>query len=343
MKTSDFDYQLPAALIAQFPAERRDGSRLMVLHRSTRTIEHRHFHDISEYLAAGDCLVINETKVVPARLRGERIPGGGRIEVFLLRRSGERIWEVLVKPGKRAPVGTRIQFADGLSTATIIEKMEDGRRHIQFENGTMGEELMERWGEVPLPPYINRKPVDADRDRYQTVYAKQGGAVAAPTAGLHFTEEVLDIIRRKGVNIVPILLHVGLGTFRPVTAEDPREHPMEAEYYEISAQGADLINRVKAAKGRIVAVGTTTAKALESAVNGDGRLSKATGWSDIFIRPMFAFHVVDSLLTNFHLPRSTLLMLVSAFADRDFILASYQEAIERKYRFYSYGDAMLIV
>ena len=343
MKTSDFDYQLPAERIAQFPAERRDASRLMVLHRSTRTIEHRHFHDIHEYLAAGDCLVINETRVVPARLRGERTPAGGRIEVFLLRQAGGTVWEVLVKPGKRAPVGTRIQFAGGLSTATIIEKMEDGRRYIQFENGTTAEELMERWGEVPLPPYINRRPVEADRDRYQTIYAKQGGAVAAPTAGLHFTEEVLYVIRKKGVSVVPVLLHVGLGTFRPVTAEDPGEHPMEAEYYEIPSDGAALINRAKAAGGRIVAVGTTTVKALESAVNGDGRLSETTGWSDMFIRPPFAFHMVDSLITNFHLPRSTLLMLVSAFADQDFVLAAYHEAIEQKYRFYSYGDAMLIV
>lgn len=343
MKTLDFDYQLPKELIAQFPAEKRDESRLMVLDRTARTIGHGQFHDIVDYLNTGDCLVINETKVFPARLWGRRIPSGGRLEIFLLREQKERLWEALVKPGKRAPIGARVSFGEESFIGKIVDRRSDGRRLVQFENGTKVEQLLRNWGNVPLPPYVNRRPVESDRSRYQTVYAKTEGAVAAPTAGLHFTEELINAIREKRVIIVPILLHVGLGTFRPVTTEDPRKHPMEAEYFEISAESVEIINKVKGEGGRIVAVGTTTVKALESAVDEENRLVNTKGWSDTFIYPPFVFHIVDCLLTNFHLPRSTLLMLVGAFADREFILEAYREAINQKYRFYSYGDAMLII
>ena len=343
MKTSDFDYQLPKELIAQFPAEKRDESRLMVLDRTTKSIAHRQFPDILDYLQAGDCLVINETKVFPARLWGRRIPTGGKIEVFLLSEQKEGLWEALVKPGRRAIVGTRIRFGDGSIVGKIVDRMSDGKRLVQFENEIKIGDFLDHWGDVPLPPYVHRKPVESDRERYQTVYAKTQGAVAAPTAGLHFTEQLMDDIRRKGVILVPILLHVGLGTFRPITTHDPREYPMEDEYFEIPPQSAHTINRIRSEQAKIVAVGTTTVKALESAISEDNLLQSVKGWTRTFIYPPFTFRVVDILLTNFHLPRSTLLLMVSAFADREFILEAYREAIDQKYRFYSYGDAMLIL
>ncbi|MFQ6091983.1 MAG: tRNA preQ1(34) S-adenosylmethionine ribosyltransferase-isomerase QueA [bacterium] len=343
MRTSDFDYHLPKELIAQFPAERRDESRLMVLDRSTKRIAHNCFQDVVGYLRRGDCLVINETKVLPARLRGRKTPTGGKIEVLLLREQREGRWEALVKPGRRAEVGTRVSFGDGSAVARILDRMSDGRRLVQFENGTKVEALLERWGQVPLPPYVDRRPVETDRDRYQTVYASRPGAVAAPTAGLHFTEDLIEEIKEKGILVVPILLHVGLGTFRPVTTEDPRQYPMEAEYFEIPPEAAEIINRAKREEGRIVAVGTTTVKALESAVDEGNRLMGTKGWTDTFIYPPYTFRIVDCLLTNFHLPRSPLLMLVSAFADQELILEAYREAIKQRYRFYSYGDAMFIL
>ncbi|UCE19069.1 MAG: tRNA preQ1(34) S-adenosylmethionine ribosyltransferase-isomerase QueA [Gemmatimonadota bacterium] len=343
MKTSDFDYQLPQELIAQFPAVKRDESRLMVLDRPRKSIEHRRFRDIVEYLNAGDCLVVNETKVFPARLRGKRIPTGGTVEIFLLREQKKGLWEALVQPGRRTQKGLRVSFGADAFTGEIVDRMNDGKRLIQFEEGVDIEELITNWGEVPLPPYVKREPVDTDRIRYQTVYAKIPGAVAAPTAGLHFTDDLLGTIKRKHVHIVPILLHVGPGTFRPVTTDDPREYPMEAEYFEISTETAEIINRAKKKKARIMAIGTTTVKALETAVDSGGRLVHRTGWTDMYIYPPFPFRIVNCLVTNFHLPRSTLIMLVSAFADREFILEAYQKAIEQRYRFYSYGDAMLIL
>jgi S-adenosylmethionine:tRNA ribosyltransferase-isomerase len=343
MRTSDFEYQLPTELIAQFPSERRDESRCMVLHRSTKSIEHRQSRDIAEYLHEGDCLVVNETKVFPARLWGKRIPAGGTIEVFLVRERTEGLWEALVRPGRKARTGLRISFGRDAFTGEIVDRMNNGKRLIQFEKGIIIEDVLETYGEVPLPPYITRKPGASDRNRYQTVYAKTRGAVAAPTAGLHFTDELMDEIRKKGADIVPILLHVGPGTFRPVTTDDPREYTMDAEYFEISPETAKTVNRAKNSGKRIFAIGTTTVKALETASDEGDRLVHRKGWTDMFIYPPFPFRIVDCLLTNFHLPRSTLLMLVSAFADREFILEAYREAIERKYRFYSYGDAMLIL
>ena len=343
MRTSDFDYQLPEELIAQFPAEKRDESRLLVLDRSTKNIEHRKFRDIVGYLREGDCIVVNETKVIPARLWGRRIPTGGKVEVFLLRERRERLWEALVKPGRKAVAGSRISFGDNSYTGQIVDRMNDGRRLILFENGLDIEGLLKDWGEIPLPPYVNREPVESDRNRYQTIYAKTEGAVAAPTAGLHFTDELMDEFRQRGVFLVPILLHVGIGTFRPVTTDDPREYPMEAEYFEVSPEAAEAVNRAKSEKARIIAIGTTTVKALETAVDRENRLVQRKGWADTFIYPPYTFRIVDCLLTNFHLPRSSLLMLVSALADRESILEAYREAIERKYRFYSYGDAMLIL
>jgi len=342
MKITEYDYTLPQELIAQFPVERRDESRLMIVRRGEQSIEHKRFHDIASFLHQGDCLVVNETKVFPSRLRARRVPTGAQIEVFLLRAHDETLWETLVKPGRRATVGTRLRFEDGMS-GEVIDLLEDGRRLIRFDGDEPVTDFMDRWGEVPLPPYVSRRPTEADRDRYQTVYAKEPGAVAAPTAGLHFTDELLDTLKMKSVRIAPVLLHVGIGTFRPVSTEDPREHQMESEYYEISTGSADMINEIKCEGGRIVAVGTTTVRTLESAVDEEKRLKKQSGWTDMFIYEPYTFKVVDVLLTNFHLPRSTLLMLVSAFAGREFIMEAYQEAIKEKYRFYSYGDAMLIL
>ena len=343
MRTSDFDYYLPKELIAQFPPDRRDESRLMVLERSTQRSVHTCFRDVVRYLRRGDSLVINETKVLPTRLWGRKTPTGGKLEVFLLREHSDHVWEALVNPGRRAPVGTQVSFGEECSVGTIVDRMSGGKRLVQFEDETRVEELLNRWGEIPLPPYINRKPVHADRERYQTVYAKKPGAVAAPTAGLHFTEALIAEVASRGVSVVRVLLHVGLGTFRPVTTEDPRQYAMEAEYFEISTESAERINKTKRDGGRIVAVGTTTVRALESAAGEGNRVRSMKGWAETFIYPPYTFRVIDCLLTNFHLPRSTLLMLVSAFAGRELILEAYRKAIAQRYRFFSYGDAMLIL
>jgi len=346
MNLSDFDYTLPEGRIAQYPSGQRDQSRLMVLHRSDGHIEHRQFMDLLDYVHEGDALVINETRVLSARLIGHKEHTGGRAEVLLLRRIGDGVWEALVRPGRRMPVGTRLIFGDHELIAQIVQRSPDGLRIIRFEGEDI-EGKLKHLGQTPLPPYIHREPIELDRERYQTVYAKREGAVAAPTAGLHFTPHLLDQIRAKNVAVIPILLHVGIGTFRPVSVEDPRTHRMEAEYYEINLHAADQINRTKARGGRIIAVGTTSVRALETAAEAypleDHLLAPQHGWTEKFIYPPYTFLVVDALITNFHLPKSTLLMLVSAFAGIDQIRKAYAEAIRKQYRFYSYGDAMLII
>ncbi len=347
MKLSDYDYCLPQELIAQRPFPQRDQSRLMVLHRAIGSIEHRQFKQIVEYLRRGDCLVINETKVLPARLLGQKEGSGGRVEVFLTRQIETGVWEVLVKPGRRVPAGTVILFGRGELKCEVLERTANGGRVVRFNKREGINAELERLGQVPLPPYIHRRPEPEDRLKYQTVYARIPGAVAAPTAGLHFTTSLLENLQVKGVQIVPILLHVGVGTFRPITVQNPEEHKIVPEYYRISEEAAEKINQVRTEGGRIVAVGTTTVRALESnAVPGSSNcyvLKSGSGWTRKFIYPPYQFKLVDSLVTNFHLPRSTLLMLVSAFAGREFILKAYQEAIHERYRFLSFGDAMLIL
>jgi len=340
VKVSDFDYDLPEALIAPHPAPVRDGARLMVLHRSGETMEHRTFRDVVEYVRPGDAMVVNETRVFPARLLG-RGPGGGKVEVLLLRREEGEVWEALGRPGRRLRHGARILFEPGGLEGEVMGVLPDGRRRIRLL-GAGTEETIARIGRVPLPPYLRREETPEDRERYQTVYARTPGAVAAPTAGLHFTTDLIERIRGRGVDLVPILLHVGAGTFRPVTVEDPTQHRMEAEYYEMGADAAARIARAKQRGGRVIAVGTTSTRALETAW-AEGAGCGRSGWTEIFIHPPYAFRAVDALITNFHLPRSTLLMLVSAFAGREFILRAYREAVDRGYRFYSYGDAMLIL
>lgn len=343
MKTVDFSYTLPSELIAQYPAKRRDESRLMVLHRQGKWVEHRQFQDVVHYLREGDCLVINETRVIPARLRGRRKDTGGKVEVLLLQRVKGNTWEVLVRPGRRAQPGVHIHFGDDGLVGEVIEKGQDGCQLVRFKCESDFDLLLERLGEVPLPPYIRRPPVSEDRWAYQTVYARTPGAVAAPTAGLHFTPELLRRIEDQGVEIVPVLLHVGWGTFRPVSVSSPREHRMEEEYYRVGPDAAQRINSVREKGGRVVAVGTTVVRTLETVVDSNRRVHPGEGWTDKFIYPPYEFKAVDVLITNFHLPRSTLLMLVCAFAGRDFVLEAYQEAVKQKYRFYSYGDAMLIL
>ena len=338
MKLSDFMYDLPEERIAQTPVEPRDHSRLMVIHRDTGEIEHRHFYDIIEYLNPGDCLVINETKVIPARLYGER-PTGGACEVLLLKQLGPKRWETLVRPGKKLKPGTEVVFGDGRLRCRVMETTDVGGRIVEFECEGSFEAALDALGEMPLPPYIHEKL--EDRDRYQTVYAKQDGSAAAPTAGLHFTPELLARIREKGVDIVPVLLHVGLGTFRPVKVENIEEHEMHSEYFEVTPQAAERINAARERGGRIIAVGTTSVRTLESAAE-DGRLAAKRGDTNIFIKPGYRFQLVDALITNFHLPGSTLIMLVSALWDRERILDAYKIAVEAEYRFFSFGDAMLI-
>ena len=340
MKTSDFFFDLPKELIAQDPLEDRSASRLMVLHRKTGTIEHRHFTDIIDYLNPGDCLVRNNTKVIPARLYGTREDTGAVIELLLLKRRKDDIWETLVKPGKKARTGAQLSFGEGLLKGEIIDVLEDGNRLIQFSYEGIFEEILDQLGQMPLPPYITHKL--QDKNRYQTVYAKYDGSAAAPTAGLHFTPELLQTIREKGVHIAEVTLHVGLGTFRPVKVENVSEHHMHSEFYMIDEKAADTINAAKRAGGRIICVGTTSCRTLESAAKEDGTIEPTSGWTDIFIYPGYRFKILDSLITNFHLPESTLLMLVSALAGREHVLAAYQEAIENKYRFFSFGDAMFI-
>lgn len=341
MKTSDFYFDLPKELIAQDPLQDRSSSRLLKLNRETGEIEHRHFTDILDYLKEGDLLVLNNTKVIPARLLGVKEETGANVEVFLLKRRSEDTWETLVKPGKKLKPGTKVSFGDGILKAEILETLEDGGRIVKFLFDGIFEEILDKLGEMPLPPYITHKL--QDRDRYQTVYAKYDGSVAAPTAGLHFTNELLEKVKEKGVDIAYVTLHVGLGTFRPVKADDILEHVMHSESYIISKEASDKINNTKKAGGRIICVGTTSVRTLESAACDDGSVPACEGDTSIFIYPGYKFKVLDGLITNFHLPESTLVMLVSAFAGRENVLAAYEKAVEEKYRFFSFGDAMMII
>jgi len=339
MKLSSFDYNLPLELIAKSPAEKRDASRLMVLHRDDGRVEHRKFSDIVEFLNPSDILVVNNTKVIPARLIGRKKQTGGEVEILLLRHESEKLWNCLVRPGRRLLPGAKVEFKEGLMAAEIVEHREGGQRLVRFTHQVDFYQTLEKVGQVPLPPYIDRKPMEADKNRYQTIYAKEEGAVAAPTAGLHFTPELMSSIKNKGVEVLEILLHVGWGTFKGVEAEDIREHRMDAEYYRISQEAAEKIKNGKLENRKIVVVGTTTSRALESY----GQSGKLSDWTEIFIYPPYQFKIVDSLVTNFHLPKSTLIMLVSALAGRENVMAAYQQAIDNKYRFYSYGDAMMVV
>jgi len=341
VRLSDFDYDLPKELIAQKPVEPRDASRLMVVDRSSGAISHRYFRDLPEYLRPGDALVVNETRVMPARLLGSRERTGGAIEVLLLKRLGQDRWETLVKPGKKARPGERIVFGGGLLVGTVVGPTDYGGRVIDFSYEGVFENLLERLGQMPLPPYIHEQ-LD-EPERYQTVYAREWGSAAAPTAGLHFTPELLDRLAAQGVEVHKITLHVGLGTFRPVEVEDPTQHKMHSEFYHVSPEAAAGINAVRARGGRLVTVGTTSVRTLETAADEDGILHPGEGWTDIFIYPGYRFKIVDSLVTNFHLPKSTLLMLVSALAGHDLIMKAYREAVAERYRFFSFGDAMLIL
>lgn len=341
LKVSDFDYDLPEELIAQHPLQKRDMSRLLVYNRKTKEIHHRIFKDIGEYLKAGDCLVINDTKVIPARLYGVREDSGGAIEFLLLERLEDNKWEVLVKPGRRAKIGTRFIFGDGLLIAQVLDIGKEGERIVRFEYKGIFEEILDQIGNMPLPPYIHEEL--KDRNRYQTVYAEHSGSAAAPTAGLHFTEGLLDDLKSKGINIAKVTLHVGLGTFRPVKTDIVEEHSMHAESYLVSQETADIINRCRKKGGRIVAVGTTSARTLESVADEDGFIHPQQGKTDIFIYPGYRFKGIDMLITNFHLPKSTLLMLVSAFMGREEALRVYNIAVKERYRFFSFGDAMLII
>ena len=340
MKTSDFYFDLPQELIAQEPLADRAASRLLVLDAQTGATEHRYFRDILDYLSPGDCLVINDTKVLPARLIGARADTGSRVEVLLLRRLDLQTWETIVYPGKKMRPGHRVTFGDGRLQGEVLAVQEDGNRIIRFTFDGVFETILDQLGEMPLPPYITHRL--ADKNRYQTVYATHDGSAAAPTAGLHFTPELLERIQASGVKIARVTLHVGLGTFRPVKVEDPLEHKMHSEFYVVDQAAADLINQTKADGGRIVAVGTTSTRTLETVADESGFVRPQSGWTQIFIYPGYRFRCVDELITNFHLPESTLVMLVSALAGREHVLHAYQEAIDRKYRFFSFGDAMLI-
>ncbi|RKD34661.1 tRNA preQ1(34) S-adenosylmethionine ribosyltransferase-isomerase QueA [Thermohalobacter berrensis] len=341
MKKQDFYFELPEELIAQHPLKNREESRLMILDKENGEIEHRKFKDIINYLNPGDCLVLNDTRVIPARLFGKRKDTGGKIEFLLLTRLEDDKWEILVKPGKRAKIGTEFVFGDGLLEAKILGiNRESGTRIAEFKYDGIFEEILDRLGKMPLPPYI-KKELD-DKERYQTVYSKNEGSAAAPTAGLHFTHELLEKIEKKGIEIVYITLHVGLGTFRPVKVENIKEHKMHSEYYEVSKKAAETINRIKESGGRIISVGTTTTRTLESVADDNGKVKAQKGWTDIFIYPGYKFKVVDNLITNFHLPESTLIMLVSALTGRKNILNAYNVAVKENYRFFSFGDAMFI-
>jgi len=340
MKTEDFYYDLPEELIAQHPLKERTQSRLMVLDKETGEIEHRHFKDILDYLNSGDCLVLNDTKVIPARLFGSREGKKESIEFLLLKRVEGDKWETLVKPGKKARPGSKIVFGDGILQGEVLSIGEDGTRIIEFKYKGIFEEILDKLGEMPLPPYIKEKL--ADKDRYQTVYAKNIGSAAAPTAGLHFTKELLEEINKKGVKLVYITLHVGLGTFRPVKVENIEEHHMHSEYFEVPEEAAEIINETKEKGGRVIAVGTTSTRTLESIGTNESRVKPCKGWTDIFIYPGYRFKIVDCLITNFHLPESTLIMLVSALAGKDNVLNAYSLAVKERYRFFSFGDAMFI-
>ena len=340
MNVKDYDYDLPEELIAQDPLEDRSSSRLMVLDRQTGDVEHRHFTDILEYLHPGDCLVINNTKVIPARLFGVKEDTQAKIEVLLLIRKENDIWETLVKPGKKAKPGTKLVFGDGLLTAEVVDVVEEGNRLIQFHYDGIFEEILDQLGQMPLPPYITHQL--KDKNRYQTVYAKYDGSAAAPTAGLHFTKELLQKVKDMGVDIAEVTLHVGLGTFRPVKVDNVLDHHMHSEFYMVSQEAADKINRAKESGHRVIAVGTTSTRTLEAAADENGRLHETSGWTEIFIYPGYQFKVIDALITNFHLPQSTLVMLVSALAGREHVLHAYEIAVKERYRFFSFGDAMLI-
>jgi S-adenosylmethionine:tRNA ribosyltransferase-isomerase len=340
MKTSDFNYDLPQELIAQTPLKRRDGSRLLVLNKKTGAREHRHFYDLPEYLHPGDCLILNNSRVLPARLLGQRLPGGGACEVLLLIDRGDKTWECLVRPGKKMRPGAHLSFGNGELTAEITAEVEGGNRLVRFDYEGIFLEVLERLGKMPLPPYIKEEL--QDQERYQTVYSKVNGSAAAPTAGLHFTEELLQKIAGMGVGIGYVTLHVGLGTFRPVKEEEITDHEMHQEYCVIPQETADLINRTRQNGGRVICVGTTSCRTLESWAAEDGTMRASAGWTGIYIYPGYRFKVMDCLVTNFHLPESTLIMLVSALAGRENILSAYEEAVRERYRFFSFGDAMFI-
>ena len=340
MKTSDFYYDLPEELIAQDPLENRSDSRLMVLDKGTGAVSHHVFREIVDYLNPGDCLVINDTKVIPARLIGEREGTGAKIEVLLLKRKTGDVWETLVKPGRKAKPGTRIQFGGGLLVGEVMDIVDEGNRLIRFEFEGIFEEILDQLGQMPLPPYITHQL--KDKDRYNTVYATHSGSAAAPTAGLHFTPELLKTIEEKGIDIARVTLHVGLGTFRPVKVDDVENHHMHSEFYMIDEEAAEKINRAKENGKRVICVGTTSCRTIESAADENGRLKPCSGWTEIFIYPGYQFKILDCLITNFHLPESTLIMLVSALAGKEHVLAAYEEAVKERYRFFSFGDAMFI-
>ncbi len=340
MKTSDFYYDLPQELIAQTPIQRRDGSRLMTLNRRTGETAHRHFYELPGLLRPGDCLIMNDSRVLPARLLGRRLPGGGACEVLLLVDKGDGVWECLVRPGRKLRPGAEMTFGNGELTAQVVEEEADGNRLVRFRYEGIFLEVLERLGKMPLPPYIKEEL--QDQERYQTVYSRVLGSAAAPTAGLHFTPELLERIAAKGVGLGYVTLHVGLGTFRPVKEEDVEDHPMHSEFCVIPPETADLINRTKAGGGRCICVGTTSCRTLESWAGEDGHMEPRSGWTNIYIYPGYRFKVMDGLVTNFHLPECTLIMLVSAFAGRERILAAYREAVRERYRFFSFGDAMFI-
>ena len=340
MKTSDFYYDLPPELIAQTPLEKRDESRLLCLDKATGEWSHHHFYELPDFLRAGDCLILNNSRVLPARLLGPRLPGGGACEVLLLQDKGDKVWECLVRPGKHLREGARVSFGDGELTAEIAEVLPDGNRLVRFDYNGIFLEVLERLGKMPLPPYIKEEL--QDQERYQTVYSKVNGSAAAPTAGLHFTPELLERIAAKGVGVGYVTLHVGLGTFRPVKEDEIEQHDMHSEYCTIPQETADLINRTKANGGRVICVGTTSCRTIESWAGEDGTMTATGGWTNIYIYPGYRFKVMDALVTNFHLPESTLIMLVSALAGREHVLAAYEEAVRERYRFFSFGDAMFI-
>lgn len=340
MKRQDFSFELPEELIAQDPLEDRSSSRLLVLDKETGETSHHVFKEIVDYLHPGDCLVINDTKVIPARLIGSKVGTDAKIEILLLKRKENNVWETLVKPGKKAKPGAKISFGEGLLIGEVIDVVEEGNRLVQFTYDGIFEEILDQLGQMPLPPYITHQL--EDKNRYQTVYAKHTGSAAAPTAGLHFTPELLEQIKEKGVDIASVTLHVGLGTFRPVKVENILEHHMHSEFYQIEEAEAEKINRARANGGRVICVGTTSCRTIESAADASGAVKAGSGWTEIFIYPGYKFKVLDCLITNFHLPESTLLMLVSALAGREYVLAAYEEAVRERYRFFSFGDAMFI-
>ena len=340
MKTSDFYYDLPQELIAQTPIEKRDTSRLMTLDRATGEVEHHHFYELPDFLRPGDCLILNNSRVLPARLLGQRLPGGGACEVLLLTDKGDKTWECLVRPGRKMRTGAKLSFGNGELTAEVVGEIEGGNRLVRFDYGGIFLEVLEHLGKMPLPPYIKEEL--QDKERYQTVYSKVLGSAAAPTAGLHFTPELLEKIAAKGVGVGYVTLHVGLGTFRPVKEEEITDHEMHSEFCTVLPETAELINRTKANGGRVICVGTTSCRTLESWAAEDGHMEPKSGWTNIYIYPGYRFKVMDGLVTNFHLPESTLIMLVSAFAGREHVLAAYEEAVKERYRFFSFGDAMFI-